>query len=242
MEIFLHADTWVALLTLTILEIVLGIDNILFISIISNKLAQHQRARARTIGLMLALLLRIALLFAIATLVKSATTDWFVLGPFHASPRNIIMLLGGLFLVGKSTTEIHHKIGMAGDEEDEATKKKASMLSVILQIILMDLIFSFDSILTAVGISNNLPVMVLAVVVSLFIMVAFSGKISGFIAKHPSVEMLALSFLILIGFTLIMDAMGKEVEKEYIYFALAFSLAVEGINMRFRKKSQKKKA
>lgn len=239
MEIFLDPNTWIALLTLTILEIVLGIDNILFISIVANKLPVEQRGKARTTGLVLALGLRILLLFAITYIVKSATQPLFSIGEYHFSIRNLIMIGGGLFLIAKSTSEINHKMEGANAEEHDQPKKQVSVLSVIAQVILMDLIFSFDSILTAVGLTNNLPVMIMAVVISLIIMMAFSGKIGDFIARYPSMEMLALSFLILIGFTLVLDGLEHPVDKQFIYFSLFFSLVVEALNIRLRKKGGK---
>jgi predicted tellurium resistance membrane protein TerC len=236
MEIFLHGETWIALLTLTLLEIILGVDNIIFISIVSNKLPKASQGRARTIGLLLALGIRIALLFVISVIIKQFTNPLFELFDHTVSISDLIFLAGGLFLVAKSTTEMHHKMEGPGAEQKKANA--ASMRSVIMQIVLMDIIFSFDSILTAVGLSNQLLVMIIAVIISLIVMIAFSGAISAFISKHPSLEMLALSFLILIGFMLVLEGLHVHVEKKYIYFALFFSMGVELLNMRLRKKSR----
>ncbi|MDX2002766.1 MAG: TerC family protein [Chitinophagales bacterium] len=246
MEIFLHTETWLALLTLTLLEIILGVDNIIFISIVSNKLPTEQRNKARMVGLILALGFRIALLFAISLIINTFTKPLFhtfdpgndpLLAERYAiSVSDIIFILGGLFLVAKSTTEINHK--MDGAIGEKKGKGKVSISTVIAQIILMDIIFSFDSILTAVGLSNEIIVMVIAVVISLVIMIVFSGKIADFIGKHPSLEMLALSFLILIGFMLMLEGLEVHVDKQFIYFALFFSLGVEFLNMRLRRKSK----
>lgn len=240
MELFSQPDTWIALVTLTFLEIILGVDNIIFISIVSNKLPEEQSGKARTIGLLAALGLRIALLLGISYIVGFTqpilTIDQFGVF-FELSGRDLILTIGGLFLLAKSTTEISHKMeGQAGSENQ--TKKAVSFGAIIGQIVLMDLIFSFDSILTAVGLTDHVILMIIAVVLSLIVMIAFAGKISRFIAKHPSLEILALSFLILIGFMLVVEGLHIHVPKGYIYFALFFSLGVEALNMRFRKKRQ----
>ncbi|ELR69241.1 Integral membrane protein TerC [Fulvivirga imtechensis AK7] len=232
MEIFLLPETWVALLTLTFLEIVLGIDNIIFISIVSNKLPHHQQGRARLIGLTLALVFRIGLLLGI-TWVITFTQPLFTLFGIDFSGRDIILLVGGIFLIFKSTMEIHHK--MEGAEAEETAKKGGTLFSVITQIILLDLIFSFDSILTAIGLTDHVILMVIAVVVSILVMMIFSKKIADFIGQHPTLEILALSFLILIGFMLGIEAVHYHVPKGYIYFAVFFSLIVEFINIRMRK-------
>ncbi len=238
MEIFLTAEAWIALLTLTFLEIVLGIDNIIFISIVSNKLPELQRKKARNIGLLLALGIRILLLLGITIIIHSKTPLFTVLG--HGfSIRDLILLAGGLFLIAKSTTEVHHKMEGMADKHGDHSKAKITLSSVIMQVVLLDIIFSFDSILTAVGIvsADMVIVMILAVIISMIVMLLFSGKIADFIGKHPTLEILALSFLILIGFTLVLDSIHIEVPKGYIYFSVFFSLVVELINMRFRKKS-----
>ena len=232
MEIFASSEAWIALLTLTFLEIVLGVDNIIFISIISGRLPKNQQKRARTLGLSLALVMRIALLLGITVIIES-TNPLFTLMDKDFSVKDIILLVGGLFLIGKSTTEIHHTL--EGDEHEEKENKKASFGGIILQIVALDLVFSFDSILTAVGLTKHVVIMIIAVVIAMVIMMTFAGKISAFINKHPSLQMLAMSFLILIGFMLGLEAFHIEIPKGYIYFAVFFSLAVEALNMRRRK-------
>jgi len=251
MELFLKADTWMALLTLCFLEIILGIDNIIFISIVSNKLPDEgQRRKARNIGLLLAMGVRILFLLGITWIIGFTEPLFTIPANFivdHAmafSGRDLILGFGGLFLIAKSTMEINHE--MEGDEEDEdgETKKKVtpSFSSTIVQIILLDIIFSFDSILTAVGIvpPEQVLIMIIAVIVSIFVMMFFSGAISDFIKKHPSMEVLALGFLILIGFTLLLEGLHQDIPKGYIYFAVAFSLLIEFTNIRVKKKRKKK--
>ena len=236
MEILLQPESWIALLTLTFLEIVLGVDNIIFISIVSNKLPKEHQAKARNIGLSMALLFRIGLLLGI-TWIISFSEPLFSIFNHEVSGRDIILAIGGLFLMGKSTHEINHK--MEAHHEDSQTKSvRASLASVIAQIVLLDIIFSFDSILTAIGLTDQILLMIIAVVIALFIMMVFAGKISDFIARHPSLEILALSFLILIGFMLMIESVGHHVPKGYIYFAVFFSLIVEVLNIRIRKKSK----
>ncbi len=236
MEIFLQTDTWIALLTLTFLEIVLGIDNIIFISIVAGKLPEHQQKRARLIGLSLALITRVLLLFGITWLIGLTETVVSVL-EFDLSWRDIILFVGGLFLLAKSTSEIHHKV--EGVEEEKSVKKVSAFSKAIVQIVLLDIIFSFDSILTAVGLTDEIKLMIIAVILSIIVMMIFAGAISEFINKHPTLQILALSFLILIGFMLIVEALHYHVPKGYIYFAVFFSLLVEVINIRMRKKSNK---
>lgn len=226
------SETWIALLTLTFLEIVLGVDNIIFISIVSNKLPSEQQAKARNIGLLCALLFRVALLLGISYIIQF-TEPLFTLFGTDFSGRDLILAGGGLFLLFKSTVEIHHK--MEGEAKEVKPNTAKSLGSVIFQIIVLDLIFSFDSILTAVGLVDEVIIMVIAVVIALVIMMVFAGKISRFINKHPTLQILALSFLILIGFMLLVEGFHVEVPKGYIYFAVFFSLAVEIINMRMRK-------
>lgn len=236
----MELDIIISLVTLTFMEIVLGIDNIIFISITADKLPLHQQAKARTLGIALALLIRVALLFSIAWIVgltePVATVnlpDWMRESPYALSWRDIILFAGGLFLLAKSTTEIHGKI--EGHQEATKVGKVVSLNSVILQIILLDVVFSFDSILTAVGLVKEIWVMVVAVIISMVIMLAAAGKIAAFINKHPTVKILALSFLLLIGFMLVIEGLHFHVPKGYIYFAIFFSLFVEVINMRVRK-------
>lgn len=233
MEILLQPESWIALLTLTFLEIVLGIDNIIFISIVSNKLPEAQQPKARNIGLSLALIFRIGLLLGI-TWIISFTQPLFTIYEIEFSGRDLILLAGGLFLIFKSTVEIHHK--MEGVAAEQSTNAEASLFSVITQIILLDIIFSFDSILTAVGLTDEVLLMIIAVVISIGVMMLFAKSISDFIAKHPTLEILALSFLILIGFMLSIESFDYHVPKGYIYFAVFFSLLVEMLNMKIRKK------
>jgi len=236
MEIFFTAEAWVALLTLTFLEIVLGVDNVIFISIVTNKLPASQQQYARRLGLSIALLFRIFLLTIISWLTKSMTEPLFSVFNVGFSIRELILLTGGLFLLAKSTSEIHAK--MENLHEGGPAGVGAVLSKVIIQIIMLDIVFSFDSILTAIGLTRHLSIMILAVVISLFIMIFFANKISKFIATHPTLEILALSFLILIGFMLVLEGVHVEVPKGYIYFAVFFSLLVEMVNMRIQKKHQ----
>jgi len=238
-EIF-QAENLVALLTLVLLEIVLGIDNVIFIAILSGKLPQNQQARARSTGIALAVFARIALLFSIAWIMR-LTYPLFSLFEHEVSGRDLILLVGGLFLIGKSTFEIHEKLESAG--HDRKTQATATFASVIAQIILIDLVFSLDSVITAVGISGNLWVMVPAVLVAAAVMLIFAGQISAYVERHPTMKILALAFLILIGFLIVLEGWLHEAVEElhlknYAYFAMAFSLAVEMINLRVREKSQ----
>lgn len=248
MELFLRADTWIALLTLCFLEIVLGIDNIIFISIVSNKLPEEsQRRKARNIGLLLAMGVRILFLLGI-TWIISFTEPLFTIPANFAidhdtsfSGRDLILGFGGLFLIAKSTMEINHEME-GDDEDDEEFKKVATTVSAtIVQIILLDIIFSFDSILTAIGVVDHVIIMIIAVIVSIAVMIIFSGRISRFIKDHPSMEVLALGFLILIGFMLFLESLHYVIPKGYIYFAVAFSMLIELTNIRVRKKRQKKR-
>ncbi|HAD98409.1 MAG TPA: hypothetical protein DCG19_13445 [Cryomorphaceae bacterium] len=238
MEIFLTSEAWIALLTLSLLEIVLGIDNIIFISILTNKLPEANRAKARFSGIALALVFRVVMLLGI-TWIIGFTEPLFEIWEQTVTGRDLVLILGGLFLLAKSTSEIHHKIDGPGREEDKKklSKVNKSFISIILQIGLLDIVFSFDSILTAIGMTDELMIMILAVVVSLVVMLIFAGKIAAFIEKYPTLQILALSFLILIGFVLIADGLHQHISKGYIYAAVAFSLLVEVININVRKKS-----
>lgn len=234
-DVFFTSEGLIALVTLTFLEIVLGVDNIIFISIVSNKLPKEQQAKARNIGLILALVFRIALLFGISYII-GLTAPLFTVFTHEISGRDLVLIVGGLFLLAKSTSEIHHKI--EGQENESGVVKAVTTLGkTIVQIVLLDIVFSFDSILTAVGLSDHISIMITAVVISLGVMMVFAGRIAKFINEHPTLQILALSFLILIGFMLILDGLGQHVPKGYIYFAVAFSLIVEVINIRVRKKS-----
>jgi len=253
MEIFLKADAWMALLTLCFLEIVLGIDNIIFISIVSNKLPEEHRQKARNTGLAIAMGVRILFLLGI-TWIIGFTEPLFTVPQFAmmvedlpVSGRDLILGFGGLFLIAKSTMEINHEMEGEDDEDDDGTgiKKKVSTITLrgtIIQIVLLDIIFSFDSILTAVGIvdRDKVIIMIIAVIVSIIIMMFFSGTISRFIQQHPSMEVLALGFLILIGFMLFLEALHYAIPKGYIYFAVAFSMLIELTNIRVRKKRKTK--
>ena len=228
---------WISLLTLTALEIVLGIDNVIFISILAGKLPPEQQAKARQTGLMLALVTRVLLLASLAWMVGRLTAPLFTIFGFEASGRDLILVLGGLFLIWKSTHEIHEKLEGAQDQAN--TGKAAPKFSaIIVQILLLDIVFSLDSVITAVGMANHLGVMIAAVVIALVVMLKFAGVISEFVHKHPTLKMLALSFLLLIGVTLLAEGTHHHVNKGYIYFAMAFSFAVELLNLRMRKKSQ----
>jgi predicted tellurium resistance membrane protein TerC len=247
MEIFLKAETWLALLTLTFFEVVLGIDNIIFISIVSNKLPIEIRAKTRNTGLLLAMLVRIMLLLTI-TWVMKFTEPLFVIPSTIVNPeelpisgRDLILIFGGLFLIAKSTREINHE--MEGEEEtiDGGGGKKTNVTGIIIQIVLLDIIFSFDSILTAVGLTDKVIIMIVAVILSIGIMIIFSGRISNFIHDHPSMEVLALGFLILIGFMLFLEGLHKQVPKGYIYFAIVFSMIIEMVNIRVRNRRKKAK-
>ena len=228
------SQIWISLLTLTFLEIVLGIDNLVFISILSGKVPPDQRAKARTTGLALALITRILLLLSISWLMAMSAPFMHVFG-HGVSGKDLILLLGGLFLIWKSIHEIHNKLEGA-EESHTTTKAHATFKSVVVQILLIDIVFSLDSVITAVGMGQNLYVMIAAVVIALFVMIAASGGISAFVEKHPTVKMLALSFLLLIGFVLVAEGCGQHIPKGYIYFAMAFSVAVEMLNLRLRKK------
>jgi predicted tellurium resistance membrane protein TerC len=259
MEVFLNPNAWIALLTLTFLEIVLGIDNIIFISIATGKLPNEQRKKATKLGMFLAMFMRIALLFGISVLITmkdpwlTFDTSWF---SAKITGQSLILLFGGLFLLYKSTSEIREKVEEKGHEEKELKSRAAQTFgSVIFQIVLIDIVFSFDSILTAVGMTNGvegaLYIMITAVVISVLIMMQFAVPVGTFVNKHPSIQILALSFLVLIGFMLIIESahlaeasfFGNHVTpipKGYLYFAIAFSLLVEMLNMKMSKKNKRK--
>ena len=222
----------VGLATLTVLEIVLGIDNVVFISILAGKLPREQQGRARYIGLLLAMLMRIALLFSLSWIIRLTAPLFSVLGQ-EISGRDLVLLIGGLFLLAKSTHEIHERL--EGEEGDGSAKVAPSLRSVLIQIVLLDIVFSLDSVITAVGMVDELGVMVTAVIVAVGFMMLFAKRISEFVDGHPTVKMLALSFLLLIGVALIAESFDQHIPKGYIYFAMAFSVMVEMLNLRSRK-------
>ena len=228
-------QAWVALLTLTVLEIVLGIDNVIFISILAGKLPPKDQARARNIGLAGAMIMRVLLLLSLAWIIKLTAPLFTVFGA-EISGRDLILLAGGLFLMAKATHEIHDKL----EGEEGATVKKIapSLASVITQIMLLDIVFSLDSVITAVGMAKHLGVMVTAVIISVAIMLFAAGSISRFVERHPTVKMLALSFLLLIGMALVAEGLEFHIPKGYIYFAMAFSVFVELLNIQFRRKAK----
>jgi predicted tellurium resistance membrane protein TerC len=229
------AEGWIALGTLTVLEIVLGIDNIVFISILAGKLPEGDRARARRVGLSLAMFIRILLLLSITWIMRLTAPLFTVLGQ-EISGRDMILIVGGLFLLGKSTLEIHEKV--EGVEGHGSARVVKSFAAVIVQILLLDIVFSLDSVITAVGMAEDVAVMILAVVIAVGVMLLSSGAISGFVDRHPTVKILALSFLLLIGLSLIGEGFEQHIPKGYIYFAMAFSVFVEMINLRIRAKTE----
>lgn len=252
---FSSGEVWMSLLTLTFLEIVLGVDNIIFITIAANKLAKEDQQKARNIGLILAMVFRVILLFFVGWLISLQEPvlkfdNSFIYAGF--SWQSIILFFGGMFLLYKATSEIHHKLEGDSADDDVNVKGKATLGNIIFQIAIINIVFSFDSILTAVGLTDDVAVMIIAVVVSVLIMMLFAGPVGNFVNEHPTVQMLGLAFLILIGFMLIAEAahlghakiLGSEVgavPKGYLYFAIAFSLLVEFLNMRLRKKGKKVK-
>jgi len=236
MEWFTDPQIWISLLTLTALEIVLGIDNIIFISILASKLPEEKQAKARQLGLSLALITRVLLLLSL-TWIMGLTKPLFTL-PILAreiSGRDLVLLLGGLFLIWKSVKEVHEKLE-AADGHATAGRTGVSFAGVIAQILVLDIVFSLDSVITAVGMANNIGVMVAAVVIALGVMLKFAGAISDFVNRHPTLKMLALSFLILIGVALVGESLGHHIPKGYIYFSMAFAFGVEMLNLKLRKK------
>ena len=227
----------ISLLTLSVLEIVLGIDNIIFISIIAGKLPREKQGKARAIGLVLALIMRVALLFSISWIVglKQAL---FHVGDFGVTGRDLILFAGGVFLLYKTTLELHNKV--MGYDDDQMNLKRISFNAIVLQIVLIDIVFSFDSILTAVGLVSNLLIMILAVIIAMIIMIIFSGKVSDFINNNPTIKVLALAFLLMIGAVLILEAFHEHVDKKFIYISIGFSLFVEFMNIRMRRKQEKR--
>ena len=233
MEWISDPQTWISLLTLTLLEIVLGIDNIVFISILADKLPTEERQKARQIGLAMAMIMRIALLLSLSWLI-GLEEPIFSVFKFEISGRDIILIIGGLFLLGKSTYEIHDKL--EGKEGHSSARVKATLANVIFQIMMLDIVFSLDSVITAVGMANLVGVMIAAVVIAVVIMLVSVNTISDFISEHPTLKILALSFLLLIGFSLVVEGLHQHIPKGYIYFAMGFSIFVEFLNLRIRKK------
>lgn len=248
MEILANPEIWISLITLTVLEIVLGIDNIIFISILAGKLPGHEQKKARQTGLALAMFTRILLLLSLSWIMKLTTPlfnigEWIGVGnaslleKMAISGRDLILLIGGLFLIYKSTSEIHEKL--EGVDHTQEGGKVHSFSGVIIQILILDIVFSLDSVITAVGMADEVGVMIAAVVIAVFIMMVAAGSISTFVNNHPTVKMLALSFLLLIGVSLLAEAFEQHIPKGYIYFAMAFSVLVEMLNLKMKAKSEK---
>jgi len=242
---FSNPGVWISLLTLSFLEIVLGIDNIIFISIVAGKLPKQQQRRARNIGLLLAMLFRVGLLLCINWIISLKdpvisipALKGLLQNPLDLSIKDLILIAGGIFLIVKSTLEVHHKLKKSPDEKIATARKPIGFSSVIFQIVLVDAVFSFDSILTAVGLVDSVVVMIIAVIISILIMMLFAGPVTRIINRHPTLQMLALSFLVVIGVVLIAGGLHQEVSKSIIYSCLGFSLIVELLNIRLRKRSQ----
>ncbi len=234
LDLLTSAESWISLATLAAMEIVLGLDNVVFLTILAGKLPAEQRPKARRLGLALALVTRLALLFAI-TWVMGLTRQLFAVLGHGFSGRDLILLGGGLFLVGKATIEIHDKLEVQHPSEVKGAGAGAAFWSTVVQIGILDIVFSLDSVITAVGMAQHLPIMIAAMIVSMVVMMFAAGSIGDFIERHPTMKVLALSFLILIGVMLTAESLGKHIEKGYVYFAMAFSLGVELLNMRLRK-------
>jgi predicted tellurium resistance membrane protein TerC len=236
-SIFLSAENWLSLITLTLMEIVLGIDNVIFISLVTNRLNPKQQNSARRLGIFLALFIRLILLAFISYIVNEMTFALFTVADHPVSWRDIILMAGGLFLIYKSTIEIFEM--MEPDHDKDNKRPPASFWKVVSQVVIIDIVFSFDSIITAVGLAKFLPIMITAVVLSMVVMLFFAQAIAKFIDIHPGIKLLALAFLLLIGVLLGAEAMGHHVPKGYVYFAMAFSVGVELLNMRVKRKSTK---
>jgi predicted tellurium resistance membrane protein TerC len=248
MEILTNPEAWLSLVTLTLLEIVLGIDNVIFISILADKLPKSQQEKGRKLGLAMAMITRVLLLLSISWVMTLTAPLFNISGVLNIndsewveklaiSGRDLILIVGGLFLIYKSTAEIHHKI--EGEEDDETNVKKHSFWGTIFQIMLLDIVFSLDSVITAVGMAQHVEIMIAAVVIAVGIMIWASGGVAGFVNRHPTVKMLALSFLLLIGVSLLAEAFEQHIPKGYIYFAMAFSILVEMLNLKMRTKRLK---
>lgn len=238
MNWIMDPNIWLALLTLSAIEIVLGVDNIVFIAILAGKLPENQQARGRTVGLFMAMATRILLLFSI-TLIMKLTQPLFVIFSFEISGRDIILIAGGLFLLVKSTLEIHNNLEGEEAHVQKDSGKKATFASVVTQIMILDIVFSIDSVVTAIGLAKQLSIMVAAIVIAVIVMIFLAGHISSFVDNHPTIKMLALSFLLLIGISLVGEGLELHIPKGYIYFAMAFSIFVEVLNMKTRKRQVK---
>ncbi len=247
MEFLSNPEIWISLITLTVLEIVLGIDNIIFISILAGKLPENQQRKARQLGLALAMITRVLLLLSLSWIMTLTSplfnmgewigaSDATLLEKLAISGRDLILLVGGLFLIYKSTSEIHEKL--EGAEHAQDSKKKLSFSATIVQILLLDIVFSLDSVITAVGMADHVEVMIAAVIIAVLVMMVSAGAISNFVNRHPTVKMLALSFLLLIGVSLLAEAFEQHIPKGYIYFAMAFSVLVEMLNLRMNSKTK----
>jgi len=234
---YLTMDTLMAFLTLTSLEIVLGIDNVIFIAILAGRLPESQRDYARKLGLSIAVVSRIILLLCIGYVMR-LTQPWFTIWEYEFTGKDAILLVGGIFLIGKATYEIHHKV-QGHDEIQKASGKHASFVPLMIQVALIDVVFSLDSVITAVGMSNQLPVMIAAVIVAVGIMIIFSGAVVRFVDKNPAIKILALSFLLLIGVLLVAEGFHQKIDKGYVYFAMAFSLGVELLQMGVERRKKK---
>jgi predicted tellurium resistance membrane protein TerC len=239
MDWLLNPEIWAALVTLTALEIVLGIDNIIFLSIIVSKLPKEQQDSARLLGLAGAMVTRILLLFSLSWLARLTAPLFTVVG-FEISGRDLVLIIGGLFLLWKATTEIGEQMEGPHDEDQLKIKVVTSYFAAIVQIMLIDIVFSLDSVITAVGMTNNLPVMVTAIVIAVLTMMVFSGPLARFVDRHPTIKVLALAFLILVGMALVGEGLDFHIPKAYLYFAMAFSVGVEMVNLRVRAKSARK--
>jgi predicted tellurium resistance membrane protein TerC len=234
LELLTSPEAWLAFVTLSALEIILGIDNVIFISILVGRLPKHQQETARITGLALAMLSRIGLLFSIVWLTR-LTAPWFHLWDLAVSGRDLVLFLGGLFLLAKSVLEIHHTL--EGVEQPEGPKRVyAGFTAIVVQIAIIDIVFSLDSVFTAVGLAKDVPIMVAAIVIAIIVMILLSRSISVFIERHPTLKVLALAFLILIGMALVAEGLHFDIPKGYLYFAMAFSVAVEAINIRLRRR------
>jgi predicted tellurium resistance membrane protein TerC len=239
LELLTDPQAWLAFLTLSALEIVLGIDNIIFISVLVGRLPPHQRARARNFGLLLAMWSRIGLLLSIVWLI-GLTRPWFDVLGNEISGRDLVLIVGGLFLLGKSVLEIHHTL--VGATDNTSVRVFSSFMLIIVQIGVIDIVFSLDSVFTAVGLADDVPIMVAAIIVAVLVMMLLAGPISDFVEDHPTVKVLALAFLIMVGMALIADGLDTHVPKGYLYFAMAFSVSVEMINLRLRKALDRRRA